>query len=69
MGCRPQIVLPYLLRYSVNALGSTCNHVVLHTVRWASCACAHEEQDCFQHDREGKPKLDMVTCSIKSMPS
>lgn len=29
MGCRPQMVFPYLLKYSVNALGSLCNTYTL----------------------------------------
>lgn len=30
MGCRPQMVFPYFLKYSVNALGSPCKQTALN---------------------------------------
>ncbi len=69
MGCRPQIVLLYFLRYSVNALGSTCTHSMSHTICRTSCACDHLNHVYMKRNTLGWGKPEMITCSIKSMPS
>lgn len=49
MGCRPQMVFPYFLKYSVNALGSPCKQTALNQlgfVRPSDFLGSSQSSDC-----------------------